>query len=188
MCTTRSLHRPQHSEGHHSFFFLDILTFSPLLTLYIAEPSWIQQAHGGILGVSTGFLGIEMHNLSRTGLRQVEGMYMHLKNGHTSWQSFWKTLHTTQRCYERVNEDLAVEFSTSFLVPVLDLFYTCWLVAWTNRSFSVAYEYISILRLWSTSPTLSPTPTRPNLSCSLIPMLPTHGSKQNVLSSFHVLL
>lgn len=44
----------------------------------------------------------------------------------------------------------------------VDLFHTCWLVAWANSSFCVACEYISILRLWSTvyqpPPSVSPPP------------------------------
>lgn len=56
MCASKILHRPLHSEGHHSLFFMDIFTFSVLLTLYIIKPSW-QWAHGSFLEVSTVFLG-----------------------------------------------------------------------------------------------------------------------------------
>lgn len=166
MCANRSFHRPQHSEGHHSFFFLDILTVSPLRTLYIAKHSWMHQAREVFWRLSQCFWEKnKIHNCSRGSLGRLgDWTYNKKTNDHTSW--LLEALNITH-WWDRVSvwgpdsgifhQFYTFSFSCNILYGV-DLFHTCWLVAWANSSFCVAYEYISISRLWSTVYCISPHP------------------------------
>lgn len=95
MCTNRSLHRPQHSEGHHSFFFLDmIFSLSPHYWHYILQsPAGCSRP----MEVFCRFLPFfwernKMHNLSRNSVGRLgECTCIIKRTGHTLmiWSSVW---------------------------------------------------------------------------------------------------